>query len=98
MVKKELDSEPIYNKRFLNPKIKSYGDETIHDEKMPKVGSNYICQAAVLIDFVLKKDNKYFPQVFLEEWKYIEKEKKVTRYTTDDLQISFDDSDNSDEK
>ena len=51
-----------------------------------------------IFDFVLKKDNKYFPQVFLEEWKYIEKEKKVTRYITDDLQISFDDSGNSDEE
>ena len=26
-VKKELDSDPVYNKEFLKTKIKSYGDE-----------------------------------------------------------------------
>ena len=32
---------------------------------MPIVGSNYICLAVLLIDFVLKKDENYYPQVFL---------------------------------
>ena len=32
---------------------------------------------------------------FLEECKYIEKENKVTRYITDDLGISCDDSEES---
>ena len=37
---------------------------------MPKVGSNYICLAVILIDFVLIKDeNYYYPQVFLKESK-----------------------------
>ena len=31
-----------------------------------------------------------YPQVFLIECKYIEKEKKMIRYITDDLQISSD--------
>ena len=26
-IKKELDSEPIYNKEFLKTKVKSHGDE-----------------------------------------------------------------------
>ena len=34
-VKKEFDSEPVYNKQFLKTKIKSYGDEVtnFYDEK-----------------------------------------------------------------
>ena len=39
---------------------------------------NYICLAVLSIDFVLKKDENYYRQVFLKECKYIEKEKKVT--------------------
>ena len=39
----------------------------------------------------------YYPQVFLEECKYIVKEKKVTRNITGDLEISSD-SDESDEE
>ena len=30
---------------------------------------------------------------FQKNYKYIEKEKKLIRYVTDDLEISFDDSD-----
>ena len=30
----------------------------------------------------------YYSQVFLEECKYIEKEEKVTRYITDEIEIS----------
>ena len=56
-IKKEFDSKPIYNKKFLKTKFKSYGDEArnFHYKEMPKVGSNYICLAVTLIDFILKK-------------------------------------------
>ena len=51
-----------------------------------------------LIDSVLKKDEHYYPQVFLKECKYIEKEKKLIRYITSILKFSSDDSDESDEE
>ena len=62
--------------------------------------SNYTCLAVILIDFVLKKDENYYLQVFLKECKYIEKEKKIIRYIIDDLEISSDYSDkkNSDKE
>ena len=47
---------------------------------MHKVHSNYTCWAVILIGFVLKKDENYYPQVFLKEPKYTEKEKMVIRY------------------
>ena len=47
----------------------------------------------LLTDFVLKKDENYYPQVFLRECKYIEKEKKAIKYITDDLRLSSDESD-----
>ena len=57
VLKKEVDSEPIFNKKFLKTKIKLYGDEAtdFHDKKVPKVDSNYTCLAVILIDFVLGK-------------------------------------------
>ena len=78
-IKEEFDSEPIYNKKFLKTKIKSYGDEAthFHDKEIPKEGSEYTCLAVITIDYVLKKDENYYPQVFLKECKYIEKEKKL---------------------
>ena len=60
--------------------------------------SNYICWLMKLIDSVLKKDEHYYPQVFLKECKYIEKEKKLIRYITSILKFSSDDSDESNEE
>ena len=47
---------------------------------MPKEGSHCVFLSVVLIDFVFKKGKNYYPQVFLEERKYIFKEKEVTRH------------------
>ena len=41
---------------------------------MPKAGSNYIYLVVILVDFVLKKDENYYPQVLLKECEDIEKE------------------------
>ena len=41
-IKKEFDSEPVYNKVFLKTKIKSHSDEVtdFYDKNIPKVDSN----------------------------------------------------------
>ena len=54
---------------------------------MPKVSSNFICLAVILTDFALKNVGNFYPEVFQKECKYLEKEKKLIRYTTDDLEI-----------
>ena len=46
-----------------------------------------------MIDSVYRKDKDYYPQLFLEECKYVIKEKKMSKFITDDIEISCDDSD-----
>ena len=79
-------------------KIKSHCGEVtdFYDKVIPKVGSNHTCLAVISLDSALKKDDNCYPQVFLKGSKYIEK--KVVRQINDDLESSFDDSDNSDEE
>ena len=74
-MKKEFDSEPTFNEWFLNTKITSYGDVTrdFYDKEIPKVGCNYTCLWVILVNFVFLKEKNYYPQVFLEKCKYIEK-------------------------
>ena len=69
---------PIYNKKFLKTKITSYSHEAtgFHDNEISKVGSNYTCLGAILINFVFGKEENNYLQVFLKECKYIEKEKE----------------------
>ena len=49
---------------------------------MPKEGSKCICLSVILVDSVYKKDKNYYPQVFLEECKYVVKEKKKSLLLT----------------
>ena len=76
-----INCEPIYNKKFLKTKTRSYSDEAreFHDKEIPKAGSNYTCLVVTLLDSVLKKDENYYLQAFLKECKYVEKE-KVSEY------------------
>ena len=84
-IKKEFNSERVYNKEFLKTKIKSHGDEVtdFYDKKFPKVDSNHNCLAVITLDSALKKDDSYYLQVFLKECTYIEK--KVARHIHDRL-------------
>ena len=74
-------------------KIWFYSNEAtyFYDKEMPKAGSNYTCLAVFVIDSALKKDEYYYLQVFLNEFKYIEKE--VIRYIIGDPKLSSDESD-----
>ena len=92
-VKKEFDTKPIYNKKFLKTKKKSYGVETtdFYDKEMPKVGLYYICIAVIFIDYVFRKDKRLL-SIDINEYKYIEKEKTVIRRITDSLKFFQDKS------
>ena len=97
-IKKESDSEPVYTKEFLKTKIKFHGDEVtdFYNKETAKVDSNHTCLAVISFDSALKKDDNYYPQVFLKECKYTEK--KVVRHIIDNLESSSDDSYYSDEE
>ena len=46
---------------------------TLSSMKIPKVDPNHTCLAVMTLDSAVKKNDKYYPQVFLKECKYIEK-------------------------
>ena len=54
-IKREFDSEPVYNKVFLKIKIKPQGDEItdFYNKKTPMVDSNHTCLAVISFDFAL---------------------------------------------
>ena len=49
------------------------------NDKIPNENVHYTCIAAISIDPVMKMNKKNYPQVYLEEWKYEVKKKKMTR-------------------
>ena len=52
-------------------------------KKIPKLDSNHTCLAVMNLDSALKKDDNYYPQVFLKDCKKIGK--KVIRHINDNL-------------
>ena len=46
---------------------------TFSSMKIPKVDPNHTYLAVITLDSAVKKNDKYYPQVFLNDCKYIEK-------------------------
>ena len=86
---KDFDNEPVYNKEyFKNTETKSHGKEVtdFYDKQVPKVDSNHTCLAVMSLEFVLKKDENYYPQVYLKECKYTE---EIFRHSHGNLLMSL---------
>ena len=112
-IKKEFGSEPVYNEKNLQVKIKSYKGKiniNFDNNKIPKEGCQFIHSLIILIDSVFRAGKKnYYPELFLEECKCVVKGKKIPKHIIDNIEISFDsdrqnseednsDQDNSDEE
>ena len=61
IIKKEIDSNPVYNEKYMKIKIKFYNGKinaNFHNNKIPKEGFQCICLSVILIDSVYKKRQK----------------------------------------
>ena len=79
--------------KYLKIKIKSFNEKintNFHNNKIPKEGSQCICLSAIMIGSVYRKVENYHPQVLLEECKYVVKEKKMSKFITENTEISSD--------
>ena len=89
LISKENLIASLSNKNYLKTKIECHDDEVtdFHNEKIPKLDSNHTCLAVIGLDSALKKDDSYYPRVFLKECKYIKK--KLVRHILDSLSDFF---------
>ena len=77
LMRKKIDSKPFYgnddNSKYIKAKIKTFKDSIItnfHDKKVSKERIPYKCLSIIVLDSVIKTDDKYYPQTFLEECVY----------------------------
>ena len=66
----------------MKTKIKFFDIEAtdFHDKEILKVDSNLTCLAVISLDSALNKNGYYYPQVFLNKWKYIKKKNDEAYY------------------
>ena len=61
---------------------------------MPKEKAPCKCLSLIMLDSVIETDNKYYPQTFLEDCKYIQEKIKTKNYINDKLEETESDNDN----
>ena len=64
---------------------------------MPKEKAPCKCLSIIMIDWVIKVNEKYYPQTLLEECKYIQEKIKIENYINEDLESSESDRDSNSE-
>ena len=68
LIKKELNSEPVYNDKYIKTRIKIYNDEVYTNfqyNKIPKDNEYCACLSVILLDSIFVNSNKeYYPQIF----------------------------------
>ena len=65
-------------------------------KETPKGDSCYNCLSLNMFDSVVKVGKKYYPQVLLEECKYIKRKNEMVNYINGDLEITSSDDDDDD--
>ena len=89
----KLSSDPIYDDQYITTKLKTFSEviKTLFDgNEIPKEKVEYICIACISIDSALKKDRKYYPQVYLEQCKYKIKKREMTSLIDYEIDLDSD--------
>ena len=79
LFKKGFHSQLVYNKKYLKTKTKFYEGKintNLHNGKMPNEDFHHIFLSVILIHSMFNIGKHYYPQVFLQEYKYSDPEKK----------------------
>ena len=96
----DFESETTYgddDDKYIKTKIKTYKDSIttnfynkIGCKKVPKEKIPYECLSIIIIDSVLYVYEKYYPQTFLEECKYMNENIKTKNYIDMELESKCD--------
>ena len=85
---------------MINTCIRIYAGSMItnfHNKKMPQEKVPGKSLSIIMLDFVIKANEKYYPQTLLEECKYLQETIKTENHIDEDLEKSESDSDSNDE-
>ena len=101
LVNKKFDSDPIYNNKYINTKIRSYNNDIKtnfrnidnKNNKLPEKNKPYKCISLISLDSIIKIHKNYYRQTLLQECVYKLINKKVENIIT---YISLDSSSESD--
>ena len=102
LMKINFESKPVYGEedKYIKTKIKTYAGSAItnfHNKKTPREKAPCKCFSIIILDSVIKANNKYYLQTILEECKFTQEKTKIENYINEDLENSESDSDPNNE-
>ena len=89
-------SEPVYEYKYLRVKVREFDDiikTNFLGNDVPNKNMHYTFIACITMDFVMRMDKTYFPQVYLKECKYKIKRIQMPRFINAELKSDSSDSD-----
>ena len=102
LLKKDFNSEPVYNDKCIKPKVKIYNDRVNTNFQYNRISKDKeycTCLSVILLHAIfVNSDEEYYPQIFLEECKYVIKNRKIINTINEDLELSESDDDKSDDE
>ena len=98
----DFESKPTYSydDKYIKIKIKKYADSIItnfHNKKISNENVPCKCLSITMLDSVIESYEKYYPQTFLEECKYVQEQIKFENYIDEELDSGSDDHNYNDE-
>ena len=87
------------NDKYIKTKIKTYKDSAItnfYNEKIPEEKVPHKCLSIIILDSVIYVYEKYLPQTFLEECKYMRGNVKNKNYLDIELESESESESDSD--
>ena len=93
-----FESKPAYGDvdKYVKTKIKMYKDclfTNFPNKKIPKEDAPPKCLSIIILDSVIKTNEKRYPQTFSEECKYVLEKIEIKNYTDEDLKSESDSND-----
>ena len=100
LINKKFDSDPVYNNKYINTKIRSYNNDIKtnfrnidnKNNKLPEKNKPYKCVSLISLDSIIKINEEYYPQTLLQECVYKLINKQVENIITN---INLDSSSES---
>ena len=95
-IKNLSNNEPVYNDKHSKTKIKIYNDRVYTNlwyNKIPEDNEYCALLSVILSDSILaNSDEEYYPQIFLEEYKYLTRNRKLINTIKKYLEINKPDN------
>ena len=104
LMKIDFNTKTTYSDddKYIKTRIKTYKDSITTNfynkngsKKIPEEKVPHKCLSIIILDSIIYAYEKYYPQVFLEECKYVKEKIKISNYIDKDLKLESEpDSDN----